>query len=90
MSLQGPDYNSDSELEQAAETTRLKALLKDWETASSGSRSLPVTPKRRLDGVKSTTETTTEVDAARIPPVNDIIYKSQVSIKCKRISKNSL
>ncbi|CAG9822429.1 unnamed protein product, partial [Phaedon cochleariae] len=43
----GPDYNSESESERAAETTRLRALLKDWETASIGSRSLPPTPRRR-------------------------------------------
>ncbi|RZB40559.1 RNA polymerase II degradation factor 1, partial [Asbolus verrucosus] len=43
----GPDYNSESETEKAAEAARLSALLKDWETASAGSRSLPTTPKRR-------------------------------------------
>ncbi|EEZ98373.2 uncharacterized protein tow [Tribolium castaneum] len=43
----GPDYNSESESEKAAEAARLSALLKDWETASAGSRSLPATPKRR-------------------------------------------
>lgn len=31
-----------------AEAARLDALLKDWETASAGSRSLPATPKRRV------------------------------------------
>lgn len=59
--MQGPDYDSTSETERAAETSRLKALLKDWETASAGSRSLPSTPKHRLrraekvrtDGVRS-------------------------------------
>ncbi|CAH1374534.1 uncharacterized protein [Tenebrio molitor] len=59
----GPDYNSESETEKAAEAARLSALLKDWETASAGSRSLPTTPKRRpkpplteklrADGVRS-------------------------------------
>ncbi|XP_063912339.1 uncharacterized protein LOC135129163 [Zophobas morio] len=44
----GPDYNSESESEKAAEAARLSALLKDWETASAGSRSLPATPKRRV------------------------------------------
>lgn len=78
--MQGPDYNSDSETERAAETQRINALLRDWETASSGSRSLSVTPKRHIDGVISTTETTTEVDASRIPPVNEVIYKPQVDI----------
>ncbi|XP_022920619.1 adenylate cyclase, terminal-differentiation specific [Onthophagus taurus] len=42
----GPDYDSSSETEKAAETARLTALLKDWETASAGSRSLPATPKK--------------------------------------------
>lgn len=78
--MQGPDYNSDSEFERAAETQRIKSLLRDWETASSGSRSQSVTPKRQIDGVISTTETTTEVDASRIPPVNEVLYKSQVDI----------
>lgn len=45
--MQGPDYDSASETERAAEAARLSALLKDWETASAGSRSLPSTPKRR-------------------------------------------
>ncbi|KAJ3628568.1 hypothetical protein MTP99_015867 [Tenebrio molitor] len=63
VGLQGPDYNSESETEKAAEAARLSALLKDWETASAGSRSLPTTPKRRpkpplteklrADGVRS-------------------------------------
>ncbi|XP_060523745.1 uncharacterized protein LOC132700439 isoform X2 [Cylas formicarius] len=43
----GPDYNSESESEQIAENFRIRALLKDWETASAGSRSLPNTPKLR-------------------------------------------
>lgn len=43
----GPDYNSDSETEKAYEQARLDALLKDWETASAVSRSLPPTPFRR-------------------------------------------
>ncbi|KAJ8976666.1 hypothetical protein NQ317_004684 [Molorchus minor] len=57
--IQGPDYNSESESERAAETARLKYLLKNWETASAGPRSLPATPKRRppaavkVDGVRS-------------------------------------
>lgn len=36
---------------------RLKSLLKDWETASAGSRSLPATPKRKpklVDGSRTT------------------------------------
>ncbi|XP_017770037.1 PREDICTED: uncharacterized protein LOC108557859 [Nicrophorus vespilloides] len=43
----GADYDSGSEYERAMEQARLSSLLKDWETASSGSRSLPSTPKRR-------------------------------------------
>lgn len=43
----GPDYDSGCEAEKASEAARLSALLKDWETASAGSRSLPATPKRK-------------------------------------------
>ncbi|KAJ8921734.1 hypothetical protein NQ315_010644 [Exocentrus adspersus] len=74
----GPDYNSESETERAAETARLKALLKDWETASAGSRSLPNTPKhrpptvQRVDGVIS-------VEATReMPRPPERAYVSQI------------
>ncbi|KAJ8932295.1 hypothetical protein NQ314_014788 [Rhamnusium bicolor] len=74
----GPDYNSESETEKAAEIARLKALLKDWETASAGSRSLPTTPKRRpptmlrADGIRSA-----EV-AREMPRPPDRAYVSQI------------
>lgn len=45
LSLQGPDYDSNDETEMALETARLHSLLKDWETASSSSLSLPSTPR---------------------------------------------
>ncbi|CAH1970877.1 unnamed protein product [Acanthoscelides obtectus] len=53
----GPDYNSESESEMAAEHARLKDLLKDWETASAGSRSLPSTPKRKAQPIAATNVT---------------------------------
>nr|CAH7718019.1 unnamed protein product [Callosobruchus chinensis] len=60
----GPDYNSESETEMAAEQARLKALMKDWETASAGSRSLPSTPKRKTQSAPTTIVTTTAITAA--------------------------
>ncbi|CAH0552928.1 unnamed protein product [Brassicogethes aeneus] len=86
----GPDYNSESESEQAAEAVRLNSLLKDWETASAGSRSLPATPKRRPkpppggrnDAVRSA-EAAREAAADRQhqqPPLShDRNYVSQIS-----------
>uniref|UniRef100_A0A6P7F7E5 YLP motif-containing protein 1 n=1 Tax=Diabrotica virgifera virgifera TaxID=50390 RepID=A0A6P7F7E5_DIAVI len=88
----GPDYNSESESERAQETARLKALLKDWETASAGSRSLPATPKKRppvppgVVGVRSADSTAREVPLPPMPPMPpmpprmppDRVYVSQI------------
>ncbi|GLV31086.1 target of wingless [Carabus blaptoides fortunei] len=41
----GADYDANDETEIALETARLHTLLKDWETASVSSRSLPSTPR---------------------------------------------
>ncbi|KAK5650443.1 hypothetical protein RI129_001472 [Pyrocoelia pectoralis] len=43
----GPDYDAACEEERVAEASRLRSLLKNWETASAGSRSLPSTPIRK-------------------------------------------
>ncbi|KAK4883278.1 hypothetical protein RN001_006597 [Aquatica leii] len=43
----GPDYDAACEAEKAAEAARLRSLMKNWETASAGSRSLPSTPVRK-------------------------------------------
>ncbi|KAB0801584.1 hypothetical protein PPYR_03770 [Photinus pyralis] len=43
----GPDYDAACEAERAAEAARLRSLLRNWETASAGSRSLPTTPIRK-------------------------------------------
>ncbi|CAG9857051.1 unnamed protein product [Phyllotreta striolata] len=68
----GPDYDSEGELERAEETARLRALLRDWETASAGSRSLPATPKRRPawrgDGAVRSAD----------PPPDRRVYVSQI------------
>ncbi|GJQ88256.1 hypothetical protein Trydic_g13244 [Trypoxylus dichotomus] len=42
----GRDYDDSNSLEIATENARLASLLKDWETASAGSRSLEGTPKK--------------------------------------------
>lgn len=47
VNFKGPDYDSGNEAERCTEAARLSALLKDWETASAGSRSLPPTPLRK-------------------------------------------
>ncbi|KAF5272907.1 hypothetical protein FQA39_LY07673 [Lamprigera yunnana] len=44
----GPDYDDACEEERAAEAARLRLLMKNWETASAGSRSLPSTPIRKI------------------------------------------
>lgn len=74
MHHQGPDYDSASESERAAEIARRNALLRDWETASAGSRSLPATPKRRPKarpdgGIRS----------AELPPRPERIYAPQLT-----------
>ncbi|KAG5875596.1 hypothetical protein JTB14_025373 [Gonioctena quinquepunctata] len=72
----GPDYNSESEGEKAAEACRLKSLLKDWETASAGSRSLPPTPKKRS---RAAVEGGRTVEMAReMPRIPDRAHISQI------------